>query len=57
MGAVAERRPRCVLEVGPGSTLAKQWADSHPDVPVRSIDAFRGPQAVAAWVLATLARG
>jgi [acyl-carrier-protein] S-malonyltransferase len=54
--AVAERRPRCVLEVGPGSTLAKQWRDRHPEVPARSVDEFRGPAAVAAWVHAALAR-
>jgi [acyl-carrier-protein] S-malonyltransferase len=57
MDAVAERRPRCVLEVGPGSTLARPWLERHPEVPARSVDEFRSPAAVAAWVTAMLARG
>lgn len=51
---IAQRRPRCVLEVGPGTTLSKLWNDSHPDVPARSVDEFRGPDAAADWVNAAL---
>ncbi|MET0518382.1 MAG: ACP S-malonyltransferase, partial [Burkholderiaceae bacterium] len=47
---VAERRPRCVLELGPGSTLARLWAAAVPEVPVRSIDEFHSAQAVVDWV-------
>jgi [acyl-carrier-protein] S-malonyltransferase len=54
MDAVAERRPRCVVEVGPGTTLAKLWNDRHPDIPARSVDEFRSPLAVARWVLGVL---
>ncbi len=50
MDSVAERGVRCVLEVGPGSALAAMWRERHPDVPVRSIDEFQGPEGVLAWV-------
>lgn len=50
MDTVAERQPRCVLEVGPGSSLARLWAARHPDVPARSVDEFHGAAAVIAWV-------
>ncbi|MBW8844814.1 MAG: acyltransferase domain-containing protein [Burkholderiales bacterium] len=50
MATLAERRPLCVLEVGPGTTLSRLWAAEHPDVPVRSVDEFRSADAVAAWV-------
>lgn len=55
MATLAERRPRCVLEVGPGTTLSRLWAAAHPDVPVRSVDEFRSAEAVLAWVVRTLA--
>lgn len=55
MSTLAERRPRCVLEVGPGTTLARLWAASHPDVPVRSADDFRSAAAALAWVRRQLA--
>ncbi len=54
--AVAERGVRCVLEVGPGTTLSRLWAERGGPVPARSIDEFRSPEAVARWVQATLAR-
>lgn len=50
MDAVAERQPRCVLEVGPGCALAAMWRERHPGIPVRSVDEFGGPDGVAAWV-------
>jgi len=50
MDTIAERQPRCVLEVGPGTSLARMWAARHPDVPVRSVDEFHSAQAVIAWV-------
>jgi [acyl-carrier-protein] S-malonyltransferase len=49
MDAIAERRVRCVLEVGPGNALAKIWRDRHPNIPVRSVDEFRSVAAVARW--------
>ena len=55
MATLAERRPRCVLEVGPGTTLSRLWAAEHPDVPVRSVDEFRSGEAVWAWTLRALA--
>ena len=54
MDTLAERRPRCVLEVGPGTSLARMWAARHPDVPVRSVDEFHSAQAVLAWTLQAL---
>ena len=57
MDALAERRVACVLEIGPGSTLARLWNGRHPAIPARSIDEFRSPAAVAQWVAATLAAG
>jgi [acyl-carrier-protein] S-malonyltransferase len=47
---LAERGPRCVLEVGPGSSLARMWAARWPDVPVRSADEFHSAQGVVDWV-------
>ena len=55
MTTLAERRPRCVLEVGPGTSLARMWAARFPEVPVRSVDEFHSAQAVVAWVLTALA--
>ena len=54
MDTLAERRPRCVLEVGPGTSLARLWAQQHPDVPVRSVDEFHSAAAVVAWTLKAL---
>jgi len=51
MRTVAERLPRCVLEVGPGSSLARMWAAAHPGIPARSIDEFRSAQGAVDWVL------
>lgn len=56
MDAVAERRPACVLEVGPGHTLAALWNERHPAIVARSVDEFRSPAAVAAWVRSALER-
>ena len=50
LDTVAERQPRCVLEVGPGTSLARMWAAAHPDVPARSVDEFQSAAAVVAWV-------
>lgn len=54
--AIAERGARCVLEVGPGTTLSALWRARRPDIPVRSVDDFRSPEAVVAWVEKTLAQ-
>lgn len=52
---IAERGVRCVLEVGPGTTLSALWRARHPHIPARSVDEFRSPAAIAAWVARTLA--
>jgi hypothetical protein len=44
LGALAERGPRCVLEVGPCTTLSRLWNRLHPDVPARSLEDFQGPE-------------
>ena len=53
--AVAERGVRCVLEVGPGTTLSRLWTERSRAVPARSADEFRSPEAVARWVQSMLA--
>jgi [acyl-carrier-protein] S-malonyltransferase len=55
LDALAERGVRCVLEVGPGTTLSRLWAERGGSVPARSVDEFRSPTAVARWVHASLA--
>ena len=50
MDTLAERQPRCVLEVGPGAALAAMWRVRHPGIPVRSIDEFSGLEGVVRWV-------
>ena len=54
MDAIAERRVRCVLEVGPGNALTKIWRDRYPDIPVRSVDEFRSVDAISRWAHAAL---
>jgi [acyl-carrier-protein] S-malonyltransferase len=49
MQTIAERRPRCVLEVGPGSSLSKLWNERHPGALARSADEFRSAEAVVDW--------
>ena len=49
MDAVAERRPGAVLEVGPGTTLARLWRERHPAIPVRSCDEFAHVDQVVDW--------
>ncbi len=55
LDAVAERRVRCVLEVGPGATLAAMWRERHPGIPARSADEFRSAEGLVAWVSQQLA--
>jgi len=50
MDTVAERRPRAVLEVGPGTTLARLWRERFPAIPVRSCDEFARAEDVLRWV-------
>nr|MDP9125981.1 hypothetical protein [Pseudomonadota bacterium] len=49
MDAVAERRPDAVLEVGPGTTLARLWRERYPSIPVRSCDEFASAAQVLDW--------
>ncbi len=49
MDTVAERRPDAVLEVGPGTTLARLWRERYPAIPVRSCDEFASAQQVLTW--------
>ena len=49
MDAVAERRPDAVLEVGPGTTLARLWRERHAAIPVRSCDEFASAAQVLDW--------
>jgi [acyl-carrier-protein] S-malonyltransferase len=54
LAQVKERGVRCVLEVGPGTTLSKTWRRAYPDVPVRSVDEFAGVAGIARWVSGVL---
>jgi [acyl-carrier-protein] S-malonyltransferase len=55
LDTLAERGVRCVLELGPGSSLSRLWNELQPSIPARSIDEFRSPAAVAQWVRSRLA--
>jgi [acyl-carrier-protein] S-malonyltransferase len=44
------RHVSCVLEVGPGSALARMWNERYPDIPARSCDEFRSAAGVVKWV-------
>ena len=55
MQTLAQRQPRCVLEVGPGTSLARMWASCYPDIPSRSISEFRSAAAIVNWVERQLA--
>ena len=50
MDTVAERRPGAVLEVGPGTTLARLWRERHPAIPVRSCDEFASAREIGDWI-------
>jgi [acyl-carrier-protein] S-malonyltransferase len=56
LDAVAERGVRCVLEVGPGTTLSRLWIERGSAVPARSVDEFHSPEAIQRWVLSALNR-
>jgi [acyl-carrier-protein] S-malonyltransferase len=56
MDTIAERRPHGVLEVGPGTTLARLWRERFPQTPVRSCDEFHGVAEIAAWVAGAVRR-
>jgi len=50
MENVMARQVRCVLEIGPGQTLARMWNKRYPTVPARACDDFRSTGAIAAWL-------
>ncbi len=52
MEAVAERQVRCVLEIGPGSALARMWNDRYPDIPARALDDFQHMDGALNWLAA-----
>lgn len=54
--SLAERGVRCVLEVGPGTSLAAMWRERRPYIAVRSVDEFRSAEAAVDWVVRTLDR-
>ena len=49
MDTVAERRPDAVLELGPGTALARLWRERHPAIPVRSCDEFARAEQTVEW--------
>src|SRR5690606_33900383 len=52
--SIQERGITCVLEIGPGNSLSRQWAVRFPGIPVRSIDEFRKLEGVVDWVRSVL---
>jgi [acyl-carrier-protein] S-malonyltransferase len=50
MEGVAEYRPACVVEIGPGDALSRLWSTHQPHIPVRAADDFRSAAALAAWI-------
>ncbi|MGE4336591.1 MAG: acyltransferase domain-containing protein [Pigmentiphaga sp.] len=47
---ITERRVDCVLEIGAGAALSRQWNERYPDIPARSADEFRAVGAIVNWV-------
>ncbi|MCK9511338.1 MAG: acyltransferase domain-containing protein [Pigmentiphaga sp.] len=47
---IAERRIGCVLEIGAGAALSRQWNERYPGIPARSADEFRSADAIVSWV-------
>lgn len=50
MDAIAERGARCVLEIGGGSALARQWNRRFPAIPARAADDFKTLGALTGWI-------
>ena len=50
MEGIAERGVACVLEIGGGSALARQWMQRFPAVPARAADDFKSVSALVDWV-------
>lgn len=50
MDAIHDRAPSCLLEIGPGQSLAALWSRRYADVPARSADEFRSTAAIARWI-------
>ena len=50
MDGIAERGVSCVLELGGGSALARQWNNRFPAVPARAGDDFKSVPALVDWV-------
>lgn len=50
MENVRERRVNCILEIGPGSALARMWTRRYPDIPARSADEFHSRKALLDWI-------
>ncbi len=48
--AVVELQPDAVLEIGPGSALAKLFAELAPAIPVRASDDFRSIDGIVRWL-------
>jgi [acyl-carrier-protein] S-malonyltransferase len=53
MDAVAEHQPDRVLEIGPGTALARLWASRFPAIPARAVDEFRSLDGVVDWLNGT----
>lgn len=50
MDAIHDRAPSCLLEIGPGQSLAAMWNKRYADIPARSADEFRSTTAIARWI-------
>jgi len=50
MEQIHARQVRCVLELGPGASLARLWNERYPELPARSADEFRSASAIIDWM-------
>ncbi len=50
MQQINDRQVSCVLEIGPGRSLANLWNARHRDVPARSCDDFRSAGRLVEWI-------
>lgn len=53
METCSAARPACVLELGPGDALARMMIEVAPEIPARSVSAFRTVQGIRRWMEAT----
>jgi len=56
MAQAIERGARVLLEIGPGSALARMARQAHPDCEARAVEEFQTLEGVVDWVVSALER-